>query len=76
MVSQVPSRVIIEKKPLSPVSVVVEDLGTWHPVSNGEGVDLWLERLEGEKCEFVQVKGDGGEGCHKGGMSCEKKCTY
>jgi hypothetical protein len=72
----VPSRVIFEEKPLSPVSVVVEDLGKRHPASHGEGVDSGLERLEGEKCEFVQMKGEGGEGCHKGGMSCEKKCTY
>ena len=73
LASPVPSRVIFEEKPLS---VVVEELGTQHPVSHVEGVDSGLERLEGEKCEFVQMKGEGGEGCHKGGMSCEKKCTY
>ena len=69
MASPVPSRVIFEEKPLSPVLVVVEELGTRHPVSHGEGIDPGLERLEGEKCEFVQMKG--GEGCHKGGTLWE-----
>ena len=59
-----------EKEPLAPVSVVVEEVR--HPVSHGEG------REDGEegKCSFVQMKGSGGEGCTKGGMTCERKCSY
>ena len=50
---------------ISPVSVVVSDQApppSLHP---------------GEKCEYLQMKGDKLEGnCMKGGMSCERKCKY
>ena len=49
---------------ISPVSVVVSDQAppSLHP---------------GDKCEYLQMKGDNLEGnCMKGGMSCERKCKY
>ena len=50
---------------LSPVSVVVSDQAP--PPS----------LQPGEKCEYVQMKGDKLEGnCMKGGMSCERQCQF
>ena len=60
------------------MAVVVEEVVRAHPVVHGE-----QEQEQGEgragKCKFVQMKGEGageGEGCSKGGMSCERKCSY
>ena len=50
---------------IDPVSVVVSDQAPPPSLQSGE------------KCEYVQMKGDKLEGnCMKGGMSCERKCKY
>ena len=50
---------------ISPVSVVVSDQAPPPSLHSGE------------KCEYVQMKGDKLEGnCMKGGMNCERKCKY
>ena len=50
---------------ISPVSVVVSDKAPPPSLSPGE------------KCEYVQMKGDKLEGnCMKGGMSCDRQCKY
>ena len=48
LASPVPSRVIFEEKPLSPLSVVVKQLGLRHPVSHGRAWTLGRRGWRGE----------------------------
>ena len=50
---------------IDPVSVVFSDEAPPPPLQSGE------------KCEYVQMKGDKLDGtCMKGGMSCERMCQF